>query len=211
MDTLREAGLYDEDGVVPMQSGFKSSVGLFVGMMLFKWYRARFITKIPVWDRQPQWNMVVTSPEQEKELHAYECKQCGSTIFIARHREWFFKGGNTECTNCGATGKENFKDVRAEMLDSIDDDYFDYESPLDFVSAAERRKLIKQADGDEELAKKIAIDNAMKNDAEQVGTDGTKSDSSGEESGAASKKKKKSAPKKKDEPDDIFDELDMDL
>ena len=46
MDTLREAGLYDEDGVVPMQSGFKSSVGLFVGMMLFKWYRARFITKV---------------------------------------------------------------------------------------------------------------------------------------------------------------------
>lgn len=211
MDTLREAGLYDEDGMVPMQSGFKSNVGLFAALILVKWYRARFITKIPIWDRQPQWNMVVTSPEQEKELHAYQCKKCGSTIFIARHREWFFKGGNTECTNCGATGVENFQDVRAEVLDSIDDDYFDYESPLDFVSAAERRKLVKQAGGDEELAKKLAIDNAMKNDDEQVKAGESPSESSGGESeSSAAPEKKKSAPKK-DEPVDIFDELDMDL
>lgn len=212
MDTLKAAGLYDEtNGLVPMQSGFKTNVGLLVGAFLFKWYRARFITKIPVWDRQPQWNMVVTSPEQEKELHAYMCKQCGSTIFIARHREWFFKGGNTECTNCGATGTENFENIRDDIIDSIDDDYFDYESPLDFVSAAERRKLVKQAGGDEELAKKIAIENAMKNDKDQLKVDdesSSSSDSAGSEKKEKSKKKK--APKKT-ESDDIFDELDMDL
>mmetsp|Transcript_20859 Transcript_20859/g.37660 ORF Transcript_20859/g.37660 Transcript_20859/m.37660 type:complete len:303 (-) Transcript_20859:252-1160(-) len=211
MDTLKAAGFYnDADGLVPMQSGFKSNVGLLVAAFMFKWYRARFINKIPVWDRQPQWNMVVTSPEQEKELHAYSCKQCGSTIFIARHREWFFKGGNTECTNCGAKGTENFEDIRGEVIDSIDDDYFDYESPLDFVSAAERRKLIKEAGGDEEKAKQIAIGNVMKNDKEQIdkGEDSSESSSSGgkSESGAEPEKKKKK--KKRKESDDIFDELD---
>ena len=56
MDTMKSSGLYDnEDGLVPMQSGFKANVGLFVAALLFKWYRARFINKIPMWDRQPQW------------------------------------------------------------------------------------------------------------------------------------------------------------
>mmetsp|Transcript_24879 Transcript_24879/g.46083 ORF Transcript_24879/g.46083 Transcript_24879/m.46083 type:complete len:153 (+) Transcript_24879:45-503(+) len=152
--------------------------------------------------------MVVTSPEQEKELHAYSCKKCGATIFIARHREWFFQGGNTVCTNCGAKGTDNFVDIRGEVIDSIDDDYFDYESPLDFVSAAERRKLVAQAGGDEELAKKIAIDNVMKNDESQISVE-EPSLSSGGKSESEEPKKKKSAKKK--ESDDIFDELDMDL
>lgn len=240
MDTLKEAGLYDNndccdangDSMAPMHSGFKTNVGLLIGAFLFKWYRARFINKIPVWDRQPQWNMVITSPEQEKELHAYSCKKCGATIFIARHREWFFKGGNTECTNCGAKGTDNFVEIRSDIINSIDDDYFDYESPLDFVSAAERRKLVKQAGGDEELAKKIAIENAMKNDKEQIidVVAGGEDDSSRTEKSAPSegikktkKKKKKKrggeevsavvkkevAASKKDEPADVFDELDM--
>jgi hypothetical protein len=175
--------------------------------------------------------MVITSPEQEKELHAYSCKTCGSTIFIARHREWFFKGGNTECTNCGAKGTDNFVEIRNDILNSIDDDYFDYESPLDFVSAAERRKLVKQAGGDEELAKKLAIDNVMKNDKEQiiVGNDNPLSSSSSDEPIKKKKKKKREEEgeeevvevsvvatkskmdqvKSKKEPVDVFDELDM--
>lgn len=60
MDTLRAAGLYDLDldnnNYSPvMYSGFKTNVGLLIGAFMFKWYRARFINKIPVWDRQPQW------------------------------------------------------------------------------------------------------------------------------------------------------------
>lgn len=166
--------------------------------------------------------MVVTSPEQEKELHAYQCKNCGSTIFIARHREWFFKGGNTECTNCGATGKDNFVDIRGEVIDEVDDDYFDYPSPLDYVSAAEKRRLVKEAGGDEELAKKIAIEKALKDDPKQIQVETSASSSS--DSGSPKKKKKgkkkstpkaevesskKSAPKKQS--DDILDELDMDF
>lgn len=49
MDTLRAAGLYnEEDGLVPMQSGFKSNVGLLFAAFMFKWYRARFINKVCV-------------------------------------------------------------------------------------------------------------------------------------------------------------------
>lgn len=44
-DTLKAAGLHD-DGAVPMQSGFKSTVLTFTGLFLWKWYRARFITKV---------------------------------------------------------------------------------------------------------------------------------------------------------------------
>ena len=129
----------------------------------------------------------------------------GATIFIARHREWFFQGGNTVCTNCGAKGAENFVDIRGEVIDSIDDDYFDYESPLDFVSAAERRKLVKQAGGDEELAKKLAIEQVMKNDKEQIKVEDQSSAGEAKEKNQK-KKKKKSEPQKV--PEDIFDELD---
>lgn len=48
MDTLKAAGLCD-DGSVPMQSGFKRNVGVLIGLFLFKWYRARFITKVCCW------------------------------------------------------------------------------------------------------------------------------------------------------------------
>lgn len=44
MDTMKAAGL--ADGVVPLNAGFKTNVGLLVGAFLFKWYRARFVTKV---------------------------------------------------------------------------------------------------------------------------------------------------------------------
>lgn len=129
-----------------------------------KWYRARYVFRIPVWDRQPNWNNIITSKEQEKDLKAYTCKNCGSTIFIAKTREFFFEGdtgiGGLGCFACGAKGKENFvmdRDRIAEDVADIDD-YFEYERPLDFVSAAERRKLLKEAKGDEERANQMLID-----------------------------------------------------
>ena len=45
MDTMKTAGLCD-NGMEPLQSGFKTNVGLLVGAFLFKWYRARFINKV---------------------------------------------------------------------------------------------------------------------------------------------------------------------
>jgi hypothetical protein len=38
------------------------------------------------------------------------------------------------------------------------DDYFEYERPLDFISRAERRALMKEAGGDEEKANQILVD-----------------------------------------------------
>lgn len=45
MDTMKAAGLCD-NGMEPLQSGFKTNVGLLVAAFLFKWYRARFINKV---------------------------------------------------------------------------------------------------------------------------------------------------------------------
>lgn len=91
---------------------FKSPIYWFAVAFCVKWYRARYVFKIPVWDRQPNWNNVITSKEQEKDLKAFTCKNCGSTIFIAKTREFFFEGstgiGGLGCFNCGAKGKENF-------------------------------------------------------------------------------------------------------
>lgn len=80
---------------------FKSPYFWFAVAFCVKWYRARYVFKIPVWDRQPNWNNVITSKEQEKDLKAFTCKKCGSTIFIAKTREFFFEGSTgTFCWLC---------------------------------------------------------------------------------------------------------------
>jgi hypothetical protein len=145
---------------------FRNPLYYFFLGFCYKWYRARYVFKIPVWDRQPNWNNVITSKEQEKELKAYTCKKCGSTIFIAKSREFFFEGktgiGGLGCFNCGAKGKENFIMDRDRIVEDVAemDDYFEYERPLDFVSRAERRDLLKLTQGDEEKANQILVDRA---------------------------------------------------
>ncbi|CAB9501386.1 expressed unknown protein [Seminavis robusta] len=154
-----------------------------------KWYRARYVFKIPVWDRQPNWNNVITSKEQEKDLKAFTCKNCGSTIFIAKTREFFFEGstgiGGLGCFSCGEKGKDNFVMDRERIVEDVADvdDYFDYEQPLDFVSRAERRKVLQEAKGDEELANKLLIERAGGSTEEETTTD---NQSSTEEEATAS-------------------------
>jgi len=129
-----------------------------------KWFRARYVFKIPVWDRQPNWNNIITSKEQEKDLKAYTCKKCGSTLFIAKTREFFFEGstgiGGLGCFACGAKGAENFVMDRDRIVEDVADidDYFEYERPLDFISAAERRKVLREAGGDEDAANKLLVE-----------------------------------------------------
>ena len=129
-----------------------------------KWYRARYVFKIPVWDRQPNWNNIITSKEQEKDLKAFTCKNCGSTIFIAKSREFFFEGdtgiGGLGCFACGAKGKDNFVMDRDRIVEEVADidDYFEYERPLDFISAAERRKVLKEVGGDEDAANALLVE-----------------------------------------------------
>lgn len=143
---------------------FQNPYYWFAFAFCVKWYRARYVFKIPVWDRQPNWNNIITSKEQEKDLKAFTCKNCGSTIFIAKTREFFFEGntgiGGLGCFSCGAKGKENFENTREEIVEDVADfdDYFEYERPLDFVSRAERRAILKEAAGDEERANQLLVD-----------------------------------------------------
>ena len=95
----------------------------FATAFCVKWYRARYVFKIPVWDRQPNWNNIITSKEQEKDLKAFTCKNCGSTIFIAKTREFFFEGstgiGGLGCFSCGAKGADNFIMDRDRIVDDV--------------------------------------------------------------------------------------------
>lgn len=145
-----------------------------------------------IWERQPQWNTVITSKEDEEKanLEAMTCKECGSTIFIAKGRKWFQMPKGYTCYCCGATGEDAFTNTREDLLDEIDDDYFDYEKPLDFVTAAERRKLMKQAGGDEEKA------NALLTQGSAASEEGS-ADAAPASTGEKKKKKKKGKKKKK--------------
>lgn len=145
---------------------FRNPYYWFAMAFCVKWYRARYVFKIPVWDRQPNWNNIITSREQEKDLKAFTCKNCGSTLFIAKTREFFFEGstgiGGLGCFTCGKKGAENFIMDRERIVDDVADmdDYFEYERPLDFVTAAERRKVLKEAGGDEEKANELLLEKA---------------------------------------------------
>jgi len=144
-----------------------------------KWFRARYVFKIPVWDRQPNWNNIITSKEQEKDLKAFTCKKCGSTLFIAKTREFFFEGstgiGGLGCFACGAKGADNFVMDRERIVEDVADidDYFEYERPLDFISAADRRKVLKETDGDEDAANQLLVEreNAKASEESQAAAD----------------------------------------
>lgn len=203
-DTFRAAGFYEQqqqhleelgvdkeivDFKEPLTAGAKTNIALFCAALGYKWYRSIFINKMAIWERQPQWNTVITSKEDEEkaQLEALTCNNCGATIFIAKGRKWFQMPRGYECYCCGASGNENFTNTREDLLEEIDDDYFDYEKPLDFVSAAERRQLMKEAGGDE--AKAIEMLTQQNKDAAAEAGEG--------DSEAAPKKKKKKKKKGK--------------
>ena len=121
------------------------------------------------------------------------CNNCGSTIFIAKGRKWFQMPKGYTCYCCGASGEDAFTNTREELLEEIDDDYFDYEKPLDFVSAAERRRLMKQAGGDETKANELLTKGAQALEESTTETEGAEAPSK------KKKKKKKGTKKKKTE------------
>ena len=102
------------------------------------------------------------------------------------------------CYCCGASGEEAFTNTRADLLEEVDDDYFDYEKPLDFVTAAERKKLMKQAGGDEAKANDLLT----KGDGAQEGGDASTDAGADGEAPKKKKKKKKKNKKKKTNKDD---------
>jgi len=184
-------------------AGAKTNITLFLLALGYKWYRSIFINKLAIWERQPQWNTVITSKEDEEKanLEAMTCKNCGSTIFIAKGRKWFQMPKDYTCYCCGATGEDSFINTRDELLDEIDDDYFDYERPLDFVTAAERKKLMKEAGGDEAKANALLTRGreALLEDGGVVeNQDGEEGRGGGGGEGKKKKKKKKGKKSKKD-------------
>ena len=122
------------------------------------------------------------------------CKSCGSTLFIAKGRAWFQFPKDYECYCCGAKGHDNFIERREEIREESDDDYFDYEKPLDFVTRAERKRLMKEAGGDEQKAMKILA--GRQNEEDTATTDET-------DTTTVKKKKKKKATTEDDAPNDV--------
>ncbi len=120
------------------------------------------------------------------------CNECGSTIFIAKGRKWFQMPSGYKCYCCGATGEDAFTNTREDLLEEIDDDYFDYEKPLDFVTAAERRKLMKQAGGDEKKANELLTQGSA-----ALETPESTTETEGDADKVKKKKKKKGKKKKK--------------
>jgi len=113
-----------------------------------------------------------------------------------------------KCYCCGATGEEAFANTREDLLGEIDDDYFDYEKPLDFVTAAERKKLMKDAGGDETKA------NAMltQGNAAETAAGGTAEETDvGDVDAPKKKKKKKKKKAKKENEGDVDASADADV
>jgi len=120
---------------------------------------------------QPTWGHVVTSKEDEKSLHAYTCKKCRATIFIAKGREWRFFNDFVQCTNCGARGKDNFYDRRSEIVDEVDDGQFVYESIVNYkLSKREQKKIMEEQErlAEEEAAAAAAQAEAAAQEDETV-------------------------------------------
>ena len=147
------------------QLSSKVAIAIGMGYLLIKIVRARVMKRgKTVLSAMPTWGYLVSSKEEEMEfLHAYCCKQCGTTIFPARGRDAKFFPKDIECFSCGAKGREMFFDRRKDM--DIGDDV-DYLSPYDYMSDAEKKiaKLKEENERMAELAKKRAEEEAWLNE-----------------------------------------------
>lgn len=146
-DTMKSAGFVDENADrKPLVSLFGGGRKMFLGcflLLVIRGIRAKFFLKQKFSEKQPAWGHVITSKEQEEVLHAWSCKECGTTMFIAKGREFRFFNRFVECYNCGAKGKDSFYDRREEIVEH-DDTNFEYENPMDYLSKAERKKAEKE-------------------------------------------------------------------
>lgn len=210
-DTMTPAG-FD----APMISIFgKRTALILAGLMVWRWYRAKFMLKQKFTEKQPAWGHVITSKDQEKNLHAWTCKNCGTTMFIAKGREIRFFNRWVECYNCGARGKDSFYDRREEIA-ADDDTDFTYENPLDYVSRGERKKLekeVKEGEGRGEKVDVVALmeEKGLAEKGESVDDERTTEELNGTEEKVAPAKSEKKTEKKTKAVADDMDELGMDL
>jgi rubredoxin len=78
-----------------------------------------FFTKNPTAADPPNWKHVVSNEEEEKQLKAFSCSECGYTIFPARGREGKFFPDDYKCGMCGA-GRDAFEDRIDEIREGVE-------------------------------------------------------------------------------------------
>uniref|UniRef100_A0A6U3SCW8 Uncharacterized protein n=1 Tax=Ditylum brightwellii TaxID=49249 RepID=A0A6U3SCW8_9STRA len=217
MDTLRSAGFYDsQDRGLEPQLAFIGKVKdavTIVGFMYVSWKVIAFLWEYGIRRTSYLPNMLITSKamEEKADLKALECQVCGSTIFLARGRDHMF---GQKCSNCGAPGKEAFVNIRKELVETIDDDYWETGGhAIDFLSRHEKKKLLKEAGGNEEKANEILNQRLLEQmEAEQADA-GINNEVVSEDNTAETVDDTIGKPEKAPAPsgDSGLDELDMDL
>ena len=94
---------------------------------------------------------MTTDEEQEKELKAFSCEDCGYTIFPARGREGKFFPDNFKCPTCGSPSS-SFTNVRSELdTESVD---VEYENMKDYAPKVAEELERKK----EEMESKLSTD-----------------------------------------------------
>lgn len=160
----------------PLRAGGKETFFALIILYGIKLFRNKYLLKgqSKLNEFQPQWGHVVTSKEEDVNLHAYTCKKCGATIFIAKGREWRFFSPFVECTNCGAKGKENFFDRRKEIVDEVDDGTFVYESFVDYsMSKRAKKKAEEEKKRIEEEIQRRAAEESAEEEQRRLQEEGT--------------------------------------
>ena len=106
--------------------------------------------------KNPEEDGVTTTKEQDDALHAWTCNNCGATLFVARGKEFRYFRKDHSCYVCGNSGRENFTNTRDDIIDRTGDD-FEGEQYWESLSKKEQRTWMKEAFGDDTIAKKMAI------------------------------------------------------
>ena len=107
--------------------------------------------------KNPEDDGVTTTKEQDDALHAWTCNNCGATLFVARGKEFRYFRKDHKCYVCGNSGRENFTNTRDDIIERTGDD-FEGTHYWESLSKKEQRTWMKEAFGDETIAKKMAID-----------------------------------------------------
>ena len=154
----------DARGLVPMQAGVvKTGIQIAIAVWLFKKIKKMVGGK----GKSAEDDGVTRTKEEDDALHAWTCNNCGATLFVARGKEFRYFRKDYKCYVCGNTGRENFTNTRGDIIERTGDD-FEGTQYWESLPKKEQRKWMKEAFGDETIAKKMAIDQWRKDNGIEV-------------------------------------------
>ena len=154
----------DARGLVPMQAGVvKTGIQIAIAVWLFKKIKKMVGGK----GKSADDDGVTRTKEEDDALHAWTCNNCGATLFVARGKEFRYFRKDYKCYVCGNTGRENFTNTRGDIIERTGDD-FEGTQYWESLPKKEQRKWMKEAFGDETIAKKMAIDQWRKDNGIEV-------------------------------------------